>query len=147
MFLPPNVTSILQPMGQEVINLLKTQYRKLPVLQMLRNLEKGKNNGLSVLDAILLISDAWGNVTQTTISNCFLCAGFKDVSSSPLLDDSKDDLSLAMLVTTCDDNDNIPLAQLAQKLFNSSVSRNESKEFISVDNNVWHVCQRLRKIL
>lgn len=42
-FLPPNVTSILQPMDQGVIKALKTQYRKLQVLQMLQNIENGEN--------------------------------------------------------------------------------------------------------
>ncbi|XP_046601956.1 tigger transposable element-derived protein 4-like [Neodiprion lecontei] len=38
-FLPPNVTSVLHPMDQGVIQTLKSQYRKLQVLQMLQNIE------------------------------------------------------------------------------------------------------------
>ncbi|CAH4036248.1 unnamed protein product [Pieris brassicae] len=65
-FLPPNVTSVLQPMDQGVIKALKTQYRKLQVLQMIQNIENSKDTkSLRVLDAILMISEAWEKVTQT----------------------------------------------------------------------------------
>ncbi|CAD6216098.1 GSCOCG00011289001-RA-CDS, partial [Cotesia congregata] len=39
-FLPPNVTSVLQPMDQGVIKSLKTHYRKLLVVHLLQSFEK-----------------------------------------------------------------------------------------------------------
>lgn len=132
-FLPPNVTSVLQPMDQGVIKALKTQYRKLQVLQMLQNIENHENiKSLSILDAILMISEAWEKVTQATIANCFRHAGFKDLS---LTDEDDDDTPLArMIQSPTDEDDNVPLAQLAAQL--ATESRIEMKEFIGIDDNV-----------
>ncbi|CAB3222382.1 unnamed protein product [Arctia plantaginis] len=110
-FLPPNVTSVLQPTDQGMIKALKTQYRKLQVLQMIQNIEKSKDTkSLNVLDAILMISEAWEKVTQTTIANSFRHAGFKDLSPSQAEDD--DDIPLVRMIQSTDEDDNVPLAEL-----------------------------------
>lgn len=136
-FLPPNVTSVLQPMEQGVIKALKTQYRKLQVLQMIQNIENGKDTkSLCVLDAILMISEAWEKVTQTTIANCFRQAGFKDLSPSQAEDDV--DISLARMIQSTDEDDDIPLAELVAQLQGSATEqRIEIKEeFIGIDDSV-----------
>ncbi|VVC39617.1 DDE superfamily endonuclease domain [Cinara cedri] len=61
-FLPPNTTSVLQPMDQDIIKALK---------------EQGKDIKISVLNAILMISDARNDDSITTIRNCSHHAGFK----------------------------------------------------------------------
>ncbi|KAL0861588.1 hypothetical protein ABMA27_009087 [Loxostege sticticalis] len=136
-FLPPNVTSVLQPMDQGVIKALKTQYRKLQVLQMIQNIENSKPiNSLSVLDAILMISEAWEKVTQTTIANCFRHAGFNDLSSSQAEDD--DDIPLARLIQFTDEDDNVPLAELVTQLqrFTASEQTIQIAEFVGIDDSV-----------
>ncbi|XP_025199361.1 tigger transposable element-derived protein 4-like [Melanaphis sacchari] len=76
-FLPPNTTSVLQPMDQGIIKSLKVKFRKLLVLKVINREEQGKDIKISVLDAILMISDAWNDVSTTTIRNCFRHAGLK----------------------------------------------------------------------
>ncbi|GBP23600.1 Tigger transposable element-derived protein 4 [Eumeta japonica] len=74
-----------------------------------------------VLDAILMISEAWEKVTHTTIANCFLHAGFKDLSPSQAEYD--DDIPLAKMIRSpTDEDDNIPLAQLVAQLQKSSAT-------------------------
>lgn len=103
-FLPPNVTSVVQPMDQGVIR-LKSHYRRVQVLKLIQNLDSNDQKSFMVLDAILMISEAWEKVSQKTIANCFRHAGFKH-----LLTISSDD------VTDDDEEDNISLAQLAKNL-------------------------------
>ncbi|CAH3998250.1 unnamed protein product [Pieris brassicae] len=140
-FLPPNVTSVLQPMDQGVIKALKTQYRKLivykQVLQMIQNIENSKDTqSLSVLDAILMISEAWDKVTQTTIANCFRHAGFKDLSPSQAEND--DDIPLARMIQSTDEDYNVALAELVAQLQRSTATeqRIEIEEFIGIDDSV-----------
>lgn len=136
-FLPPNVTSVLQPMDQGVIKALKTQYRKLQVLHMIQNIENSKDiKSFSVMDAIIMISEAWKKVTQTTIANCFRHAGFKDLSSSQAEDD--DDIPLARLIQSTDEDDNVPFAELVTQLqrFTATEPRIEIEEFIGIDDSV-----------
>lgn len=123
-FLPPNVTSVLQPMDQGVIRSLKSHYRRLQVLKLIQNLDNNDQKSFTVLDAILMISEAWEKVSQKTIANCFRHAGFKDfLTISP--DDATDD----------EEEDNIPLVQLAQNL-RPALSTTEAEEFIDVDNSI-----------
>lgn len=133
-FFPPNVTSVLQPMDQGVIKSLKTHYRKLLVLRMLQNIERNETKCLTILDAILMISEAWEKVTSTTIANCFRHAGFTDID--------EDNIPLARLAEQLQENqadlyneDNIPLARLIEQLPNS-LNKNELEEFIDVDNDL-----------
>lgn len=61
-FLPPNTTSVLQPMDQGIIRALKAHFRKNLVLKMIQFLDGGCSSvecpKITVLDAILMIQDA-----------------------------------------------------------------------------------------
>ncbi|XP_063617177.1 major centromere autoantigen B-like [Cydia splendana] len=111
-------------MDQGVIRCLKSHYRRVQVLKLIQNLDSNDQKSFTVLDAILMISEAWEKVSPKTIANCFRHAGFKHlltISSGDVTDDT--------------DMDNISLAQLAQNL-RPALSTTEAEEFIDVDNSI-----------
>ena len=70
-FLPPNTTSVSQPMDQGVIRSIKANYIKLVVKLMLRSLDSNKSiPKIYLLAAIQLLVSAWNKVSQATIVNC-----------------------------------------------------------------------------
>lgn len=81
LFLPPNMTSHVEPMDMGIIKNLKHFYCKKVVLHLLAaqgisapgNPKKTK---LDVLQASRMLKSAWEEVTSTTIKNCFAKAGF-----------------------------------------------------------------------
>lgn len=75
-FLPPNVTAILQPMDQGVIQSFKKHYRRMLLKRVILNLENDLEYKVTLLSAIHLACSAWSFVTRETISNCFRHAGF-----------------------------------------------------------------------
>ena len=90
-FLPPNTTSMTQPMDQGVIRLLKAKYRKLAVQKHLEQLDKG--NGLlkfSILTAMTMLNKAWNAIPDQTFENCFKKSGISDGSVEKALNDSDD---------------------------------------------------------
>ena len=71
-FLPPNTTSVSQPMDQRVIKCLKAFYRRRLVNLMIKRLEQGQDlPKISILRALQLLVASWNDVTKTTIVNCF----------------------------------------------------------------------------
>lgn len=119
-FLPPNYTAVLQPMDQGVINSLKTHYRKMQLLETIKNIKLEKETAIRLLDAVLIMSAAWEKVTPKTIQGCFRHAGF--ISTNEMADQNNSD-----------EKDNIPLAQLRQRCINTVLSDYELLELIDVD--------------
>ncbi|XP_050063138.1 tigger transposable element-derived protein 6-like [Aphis gossypii] len=86
-FLPPNTTSLIQPLDQGIIKTMKTYYRKamrnfivetidvclIPASQIARK--------ITVLEAIHMVVNAWDMVTYKCIINCFRKAGFSQIES------------------------------------------------------------------
>lgn len=76
-FLPPNVTSILQPMDQSVIETLKRFYRK----QLLRRLLSADNNEIETVlqfykeinlkDCCYMLVEAWNSVQSLTLKRAW----------------------------------------------------------------------------
>lgn len=124
-FLPPNCTSVLQPMDQGVINSLKTEYRKMQILETIKNMELKQEYTVTLLDAILLLFAAWEKVTPKTIANCFRHAGF-----------AKQGTEIEEPTDNFDDEDNIPLAQLMANAINTVMTNDELFEFATIDNDL-----------
>lgn len=83
-FLPPDTTSVLQPLDQGVIRSLKAGHRMHLVQRLLLNLRVGRELKIDLLGALSMLSGSWADVTNKTIQKCFRHAGFHVPS-----DDSK----------------------------------------------------------
>ena len=71
-FLPPNTTSILQPMDQGVIRSLNAHYRGRAVRLLCRALEKKEPcPKISILQTMKILADSWEAVTKTIIHQLF----------------------------------------------------------------------------
>ena len=75
--LPPNTTSVLQPMDQGIIKCFKSWYRKLLVEKMVHCMDSGTDFKVDVLQAMQFAAKAWDHVSQTCVANCFRHAGWQ----------------------------------------------------------------------
>ncbi|GBM48751.1 Tigger transposable element-derived protein 6 [Araneus ventricosus] len=76
-FLPPNKTSKLQPLDQGIIRSFKVGYRAQIVRRLMDSIGEGKSYAsINILQSMRMADYAWRNVTETTIKNCFIKAGF-----------------------------------------------------------------------
>ncbi|XP_050322584.1 LOW QUALITY PROTEIN: jerky protein homolog-like [Bactrocera neohumeralis] len=73
MFMPPNVTPLIQPMDQNAIKITKLYYRNSLLASIaaknLDLLESMKN--VTLKDAVTLLSVAWDRVSTETLANCW----------------------------------------------------------------------------
>lgn len=73
-YLPPNVTSLIQPMDQGVIQNFKVNYRR-SFMRKLINYDEGSipdfQRAFNVKDAIFMASLAWQDVKQQTLMRCW----------------------------------------------------------------------------
>lgn len=63
-------------MDQGIIQNLKVHYRKRLLRRRIAAIDSGENFTFNLLDAVFLLRQAWNEVTESTISNCFRKAGF-----------------------------------------------------------------------
>jgi len=84
-FLPPNTTSLAQPMDQGIIANFKKQYRSLVLQRLVNDMDTGMSSGdraaevarkLTALDSLHMQREAWNKISQSTIVNCYSRASF-----------------------------------------------------------------------
>lgn len=71
-FFPPNVTSLIQPLDQGVLETLKRNYRKKLLQFLIQNLDEGNTvtealKKITVKDAVIWSSMAWDEVKKSTL--------------------------------------------------------------------------------
>ena len=90
-FLPPNTTSMTQPMDQGVIRALKAKYRSSAVKRLLYCLEKRKKMPkFSILTAMTMLNNAWNSIPDRIFLNCFKKSGISVESVEKALNDDDD---------------------------------------------------------
>ena len=139
-FLPPNTTSVIQPLDLRIIKKFKVHYRLLLLLHVLAKIDEADCSSahsivksVTILHAIRRISQAWEQVKSDTICKCFRKAGILDhdhqVVSRIGTDDpfadipEEDDLS----------TDRLELSNLIGRVLPTDTCTVD--EFINVDNN------------
>ena len=87
--LPPNVTSVVQPLDQGIIRSVKRRYKKKLAERYLVSVENNKdaNTPLKQLDIVVatnMAANAWKETNSTIIQNCFCKARFHYVDLDPV---------------------------------------------------------------
>lgn len=130
-FLPPNTSSMLQPMDQGVIHSLKSHYRRILLTKMIHAIDKGEIFTINLLDAINFVHLAWQRVSTETIAHCFNHAGFIRKGEEF---ESDDEIPLSEWLKK-HNQDTVsmedPLESQVKEIFNDFVF----EEFVSVDVN------------
>ncbi|GBM17559.1 Tigger transposable element-derived protein 4 [Araneus ventricosus] len=109
-FLPPNTTSMLQPLGQGIICSFKVGYRKLLLRHVLSQISSCKSSeeltkSVSVLDAISWTTSALKKVEPGCVLKYFKKAGFLSKSELATVSTTeKREKELADLVANFDSN-------------------------------------------
>ena len=68
-FLPPNTTTITQPMDQGVIRSLKAKYPSRMTQQIIKAIDANKSiPKVNVLDSMKMLTVCWEDVTEETVS-------------------------------------------------------------------------------
>lgn len=89
---------------------------------MISAIDKNEKFSVFVLDALFYIDKAWNNVSKKTISNCFRHARFCPSENDVLSSD--------------DDDEDEPLAELAHRLCNRGCAVPDEMEYATIDNDV-----------
>lgn len=105
LFLPPNVTSLIQPMDQGILQSLKKKYRRI-LLQNLLLATEGEESVIGFLktvtvkDVLYWIAESWNDIKPETIAKCWhsLLQNFQKCTNAG------------------EDEDDIPLVRLIKKL-------------------------------
>ena len=88
LMLPPNATSIMQPLDQGIILSAKRRYKKKLAERYLACVENKKDansllKALDIVQATNMIAALWRETSSTIIQNCFHKAGFKHHAVDP----------------------------------------------------------------
>ena len=88
LMLPPNATSIVQPLDQGIIHSVKRRYKKKLAERYLVSVENNKDANtilkqLDIVAATNMVHNAWKETSSSIIQNCFHKAGFKHHALDP----------------------------------------------------------------
>ena len=88
LMLPPNFTSVMQPLDQGIIMSVKRRYKKKLAERYLVSVENNKDANvllkqLDIVAATNMVHHAWKETPKSIIENCFRKAFFKHYSVDP----------------------------------------------------------------
>ena len=96
-FLPPNMTSSLQPCDAGIIAALKAHYRRRLMRHVLAEMDEARtatelSKRVDILDAIRWVHLEWASVSDTAIVKCFGKCGFQtpEAATGPIAADTVD---------------------------------------------------------
>ena len=124
-YLPATTTSKTQPCDQGIIQALKRRYRYYLLERFLHCIDNNQEFKPHVLDAMTIAWRAWGEVSPTTVKNCFKHCGF-------VADESEVESHDGLL----DYDDSDVYAQLSEHLAEPTDSATLIQEYVSVDDDV-----------
>ena len=127
-FLPTNTTAYIQPCDAGIIRNFKVYYRKILVSRELNEGQEMKK--LNIKEAIEIVADAWDNVKQETIKNCWLSTGILPAEMTLVNADNME--------TDEADNDIVELISALDSLSiaEPSIDSLTANEYIEIDNNL-----------
>jgi hypothetical protein len=70
-YLPPGMTSVLQPLDCGIIHSFKARYKKILAERYLQDEQESQPSLINIREAIEYASRAWNSVTDATIMNCW----------------------------------------------------------------------------
>ena len=90
-FLPPNTTSVTQPIDAGIIRNFKVHYQYILLNGRLAASDEGTAFTWNILDVVIAAKTAWNHVTLNTNQNCYRKAGFRweDTEEQPEVTDDK----------------------------------------------------------
>lgn len=102
-FLPPNLTSEVQPLDQGIIRAVKARYRKKMLQHLITVAEDCDTRSqflksISVLHAVRWVNSAWQEISPESISKCFQRSGFKERIEGII--DEDEDVGLAEVINS-----------------------------------------------
>ncbi|XP_065196846.1 tigger transposable element-derived protein 4-like [Sycon ciliatum] len=89
-FLPPNTTSMTQPMDAGIIKNLKHHYRRLLVKRRISCIDSDQECKITLLDAVQWLKTSWQQVTSDTVKNCYRHVGFQPKTAAAAATPSED---------------------------------------------------------
>ncbi|XP_064462138.1 tigger transposable element-derived protein 6-like [Ornithodoros turicata] len=75
-FLPPNCTSLIQPLDQGIINSMKCRYRARVVDKLLLDIRLERETKVNAIQALEMLAVVWQSVKREVVVNSFRKAGF-----------------------------------------------------------------------
>lgn len=139
-FLPPNTTSLIQPLDQGIIRTFKSHYRRTLLRHLISRIKLGKKpnpKDITVLDAIYWCKKAWDEVSNSCIKNCFRKCSF------PADEEDIEEVNTEELEDTFDNF--ISLAK-ENGVISEEMSEDSYKEF-DINIPVYETCMNIDSII
>ncbi|KAL4126214.1 hypothetical protein QTP88_010440 [Uroleucon formosanum] len=147
LMLPPNTTSITQPMDQGVIYTFKSYYRKFLLQSLLCKMDNCSSahqlaKSISVLDAVNWIALACDNVKAECVQNCFHKAGFfsnegTNTNGIDLPENALNDINEECVIANVDVEDFITFDRKLEthQTYDSAIFLEEEEKEVENDDN------------